>query len=102
MSVRQLLDAAAAVSPAEWTGVGLALAYLVLAVRQPLTGLARLSQLIADAGASIKEVIHDRAFSGPDVSAVHVQCAIETADREHQREVLEHLEREGISLVKQS
>jgi len=34
VSLRQLLDAAAAVSPAEWTGVGLALAYLVLAVRQ--------------------------------------------------------------------
>jgi len=34
VSVRQLLDAVAAVSPAEWTGVGLALAYLVLAVRQ--------------------------------------------------------------------
>ena len=34
MNVRQLLDAASAISPAEWTGVGLALAYLVLAVRQ--------------------------------------------------------------------
>ena len=34
MSVRQLLDAVAAISPVEWTGVGLALAYLVLAVRQ--------------------------------------------------------------------
>jgi len=65
-------------------------------------GLARLAQLIAQAGASIKEVTHDRAFSGPDVSAVHVLCAIETADREHQREVLEHLQREGIKLVKQA
>ena len=34
MHLRQLLDAASAVSPAEWTGVALALAYLVLAVRQ--------------------------------------------------------------------
>jgi nicotinamide mononucleotide transporter len=32
--VQQLQDAAAAISPAEWTAVALALAYLVLAVRQ--------------------------------------------------------------------
>jgi nicotinamide mononucleotide transporter len=34
VNARQLLDAASAISAAEWTGVGLALAYLVLAVRQ--------------------------------------------------------------------
>jgi nicotinamide mononucleotide transporter len=34
MSLRQLLDAAAAITPAEWSAVVLALAYLVLAVRQ--------------------------------------------------------------------
>src|SRR6185436_15574809 len=46
-------------------------------------GLAKLAQLIAQTGASIKEVAHDRAFSGPDVTAVNVLCAVETADREH-------------------
>ena len=30
-------------------------------------GLARLAQLIAQTGASVKDIAHDRAFSGPDV-----------------------------------
>lgn len=46
-------------------------------------GLARLAQLIADTGASIKEIEHDRAFSGPDVTAANVVCTVETADRDH-------------------
>ena len=35
-------------------------------------GLARLAEVIASTGASIKEIVHDRAFSGPDLSAVRV------------------------------
>ena len=31
-------------------------------------GLARLAEIIASTGASIKEIVHDRAFSGPDLS----------------------------------
>ncbi len=46
-------------------------------------GLARLCQAIAAAGASIKEIAHDRAFSGPDVSAVNAVCTVETRDRRH-------------------
>ena len=41
-------------------------------------GLARLAELIASTGASIKEIVHDRAFSGPDLSAVRVVCVVET------------------------
>jgi threonine dehydratase len=46
-------------------------------------GLAELCRVIADAGASIKDIAHDRAFSGPDVSAVHAVCTVETRDRRH-------------------
>lgn len=46
-------------------------------------GLAALSRVIAEAGASIKDITHDRAFSGPDVSAVRVICTVETRDRAH-------------------
>src|SRR6478736_4696177 len=35
-------------------------------------GLARLAEIIASTGASIKEIVHDRAFSGPDLSEVRV------------------------------
>jgi threonine dehydratase len=46
-------------------------------------GLAELSRVIAGAGASIKDLAHDRAFSGADVSAVNVICTVETRDRGH-------------------
>jgi threonine dehydratase len=59
-------------------------------------GLAKLSRLLAEAGASIKEVTHDRAFAGADVSTVNVLCTIETRDRDHGREVLQLLRQNGI------
>jgi len=46
-------------------------------------GLAKLTTLIAQSGASIQELLHDRAFSGPDIAAANVLCTVETADREH-------------------
>jgi len=46
-------------------------------------GLAALARTIAAAGASIKDIEHDRAFSGPDVSAVHAVCTVETRDHAH-------------------
>ena len=59
-------------------------------------GLARLSALIADAGASIKEVMHDRAFSGPNVAAVNVLCTVETRDQAHIDELYRTLSAAGI------
>jgi len=50
-------------------------------------GLARLAELIASTGASIQEIVHDRAFSGPDVSAVRVICVVETTGHAHVREL---------------
>jgi threonine dehydratase len=46
-------------------------------------GLARLAEIIASTGASIKEIVHDRAFAGPNVSAVRVVCVVETTGQEH-------------------
>ncbi len=46
-------------------------------------GLARLAQVIASAGASIKEIVHDRAFAGPDLSEVRVACVVETTGHDH-------------------
>ena len=46
-------------------------------------GLARLAEVIASTGASIKEIVHDRAFSGPDLSEVRVVCVVETTGQEH-------------------
>jgi threonine dehydratase len=59
-------------------------------------GLADLTAQIAATGASIKQVIHDRAFAGTDVSAVHVLCTIETRNREHLAEVRAQLKSHGV------
>lgn len=62
-------------------------------------GLAELSRVIAQAGASIKDIAHDRAFSGPDVSAVHAVCAVETRDPRHVRALLRALRAKGFPPV---
>ncbi len=58
-------------------------------------GLATLARVIADAGASIKDIAHDRAFSGADVSAVNAVCTVETRDRAHVAILLRALKRSG-------
>jgi threonine dehydratase len=58
-------------------------------------GLAELARVIAGSGASVKEIDHDRAFSGPDVSAVTVVCTVETRDRSHVRELMRALRKAG-------
>ncbi len=50
-------------------------------------GLAKLTALIAGAGANITEIIHERAFSGPDVSKVNAICTVETRDAAHMRQL---------------
>jgi threonine dehydratase len=62
-------------------------------------GLAILCRVIADTGASIKDIAHDRAFSGPDVSAVHAVCTVETRDRAHIASLHRALKEHGFPLV---
>lgn len=62
-------------------------------------GLAALARVIAASGASVKDIAHDRAFSGPDVHAVNAICTIETRDHAHIRELHRALRRAGFPLV---
>ncbi len=57
--------------------------------------LADLCRVIASCGASIKDIAHDRAFSGPGVSAVRAVCTVETRDRAHIAILLRALRQEG-------
>jgi threonine dehydratase len=54
-----------------------------------------LSSVIAASGASIKDIAHDRAFSGPDVSAVRAICTVETRDAQHVRNLHRALRKHG-------
>lgn len=62
-------------------------------------GLAELSRTIASCGASIKDIAHDRAFSGADVSAVNAVCTVETRDRGHIAALHRALKKNGFKLV---
>lgn len=58
-------------------------------------GLAALAQVIASCGASIKDIAHDRAFSGPDMHAVNAVCTVETRDRAHIQQLHRTLRHHG-------
>jgi threonine dehydratase len=62
-------------------------------------GLARLAEVIASTGASVKEIVHDRAFSGPDLSAVRVVCVVETTGHPHVQELHAALAKAGMGVV---
>jgi threonine dehydratase len=62
-------------------------------------GLARLAQVIASTGASVKQIEHDRAFSGADLTAVHVLCTVETFCPAHIEELCARLADNGISII---
>ncbi|MDB6146869.1 MAG: tdcB 1 [Spartobacteria bacterium] len=59
-------------------------------------GLADLATQIAAAGASIKQVVHDRAFASSDVSAVNVLCTVETRNREQLADLRAQLKSHGV------
>ncbi len=62
-------------------------------------GLARLAEIIASTGASIKGIVHDRAFSGPDLSAVRVVCDVETTGHAHVRQLHDVLSAAGLTVI---
>lgn len=61
--------------------------------------LARLTQLIAAAGANVREVFHERAFSDADLATVHIGCTVETTDQAHRERLLKQLQEMEIELV---
>jgi len=62
-------------------------------------GLARFATVLAEAGASVKDIAHDRAFAGEDISTTIVRCVLEVRDAEHIAEVQQALQREGFDVV---
>lgn len=61
--------------------------------------LAKLASLIAGTGASIKDITHDRIFSGPELSRVRATCIVETTDRDHIQKLLQTIRDAGIEIV---
>lgn len=58
-------------------------------------GLSSFAGLIAEEGASIHDIEHDRAFASEDITTVTVHCIVETRDVAHMERLRERLRREG-------
>jgi threonine dehydratase len=61
-------------------------------------GLARFAGLIAEEGASIIDITHDRAFADEDISTVSVHCVLETRDANHVAALRRRLSDAGFQL----
>jgi threonine dehydratase len=62
-------------------------------------GLSRFAGLIAEEGASVHDIAHDRAFASEDITTVTVHCTVETRDFAHMRRLRERLDCEGYSVT---
>jgi threonine dehydratase len=62
-------------------------------------GLARFAGLIAEEGASIVDIAHDRAFSIEDITTVNVHCLVEIRDPEHMASVRQRLVDSGFRIL---
>ena len=66
-----------------------------LAARDAPGVLARITTLVAEAGANIDEVHHQRAFSGLSAQGVEVELVLQTRNAAHVQEVLQRLRGAG-------
>jgi threonine dehydratase len=61
--------------------------------------LVRLLKVLAEAGANVMSVDHDRNFGPADVAKVAVACTVETRDRDHIHEIHSALQSAGIEFT---
>jgi threonine dehydratase len=59
-------------------------------------GLALLTEVIAETGASVQHITHERAFGSPDISKVEVTVTVETRDAGHFAKLRTKLRQAGI------
>jgi threonine dehydratase len=82
-------------------GMAAAGRYLHLRVRIPDRpgGLARLLVELADVGANVLEVVHERISTALDVDEVEVLLQLETRGRDHAELVLDRLRERGYRVI---
>lgn len=62
-------------------------------------GLASLTTAIAATGASVKQIVHERAFTTPDVSLVQVNVIVETRNAAHAEQLRDKLNGMGMRVL---
>lgn len=63
-------------------------------------GIATLCRDMADAGVSVKDIYHERAWLHSRVDQVIVRCVVETTGEEHCDRLYDHLESKGYLIVR--
>jgi threonine dehydratase len=58
-------------------------------------GLARFTAILAEEGASVVDIAHDRAFASDNINLVTIHCVVETRDARHIETLKNRFEREG-------
>ena len=69
---------------------------VVVSARDVPGSLARITALVAEAGANVDEVHHQRAFTLLAAQNVEIEMVLQTRDAEHVRELLARLAAEGL------
>ncbi|QEA12774.1 threonine ammonia-lyase [Comamonas flocculans] len=74
------------------------LARVVVSARDVPGSLARITALVAEAGANVDEVHHQRAFTLLAAQNVEIEMVLQTRSREHAAEVIERLRAAGLEV----
>ena len=61
-------------------------------------GIAKLTEVLAQEGASIKDIYHERAWLHSNVDQVHVKCVVELQGKDHAKQVKRALKHKGYPL----
>jgi threonine dehydratase len=64
-------------------------------------GIARLAKDMADLGASVKDIHHERAWLHSRVDQVVVKCVVETTGKEHSDRLIRTLREEGYPVTRE-
>jgi threonine dehydratase len=71
------------------------LARIVVGARDVPGNLARITAIVAEAGANVDEVHHQRAFTLLAAQNVSIELVLQTRGREHIAEVIRQLQAQG-------
>ena len=72
------------------------IAHLMVKMRDRPGSLARLTRMVAEAGANVLEIAHRRAFADISVGEVEIVVHLETRGRDHIEEIIKLLETAGL------
>jgi threonine dehydratase len=73
------------------------LARVTVEIRDVPGVLARVSSIVAEQGANIAEVYHQRAFTTLAVQNAELNLVLKTRNREHVRQIVAALQEEGFT-----